>query len=164
MTPRPLTHRGFSLVESMLAIVVLSFIGVLAMEAAGTSARAQKSIAQRQLADRLADALLAEIMMKAYPAKETAVTPTTRRSYNVIANYAGFEESPPTLRSGGALSLSGGTSGMGSDWRRKVELTFADPANPAATVASDSGLYRITVTVSQGNTLLSRRVGLRARD
>lgn len=162
-TPRR-RHLGFSLMESMIAILVLSFVGVLAMEAAGTSARAQKSLAERQLADRLADGLLAEIMSRAFPERGTTVSATTRGSFRLVADYANFVESPPKLRSGGPLSFSGGAAGLGADWQRKVDLAFVNPSDPDNIDTAESGLYRITVTVSRGGVVLSRRVGLRARD
>jgi len=150
--------RGFSLVESMLAVLVLSLIAVLAMEAAGNSARVQKTLVDKQLADRLADSLLAEITSKSYPGATTpAALPTTRGSYTRIDQYAAFDESPPTFRSGENANLA-------ATWRRTVELSFIDPADPTRTVPTDSGLRRISITVLRDSTVLSQRVALRGRD
>jgi prepilin-type N-terminal cleavage/methylation domain-containing protein len=159
-----MNRRGFSLLESMLAVLVLSAIAVVAMRAAGTSARTQLSLAEVQLASRLADSLLAEIMTREYPKVIAVTTATTRGSFRKVSDFAGFDESPPKLRSGGVLTFSGGASGLGSNWRRTATLEFVDPANPTLVVGSDRGLLRITVTVSRGGVLLSRRVGYRAWD
>src|SRR5205807_1031154 len=62
---------------------------------------------------------------------------------------------PPQDCNGNAIS---GFTG----WTRSVAVAWADPANPAATLGSDSGLKRITVTVTSPTGRVTTLVALRS--
>jgi Tfp pilus assembly protein PilX len=161
--PHRPVRRGFTLVEAALSVLAVSLVTVVALEATATSARMQKSMADRRQAGQLADSLLGEVSARLYltPTDTTGLLGTLanvndRINMLGVETYSNFIESPPRSRDGTAIAST--------SWRRTCTVVFVDPAAPGTTCVTDKGLRRITVEVYRNNTLVASRVAFRAAD
>ena len=157
--------RAFTLIEAVLCTLIVGVILVAAIATVGASRRAQKSASDRAAANVLARDLLVEVSSKPY-ADPTATGPTSlgidagetpmmRSTFDDVDDYAGFQESPPTSPSGAGMP--------GYDkWSRAIAVEYASPASPDQPAFTDTGVKRITVTVSAGGTVLATRTALRS--
>ncbi|HWE97501.1 MAG TPA: type II secretion system protein [Tepidisphaeraceae bacterium] len=160
------TGRGFTLVEATIALLVVSVMMVAAMSVAGQSARSRTVQQEQVRGEALARQLLSEIMQMPY--QQAGVTTTvlgpetgeTRSTYNDVDDFNGWSESPPQYASGTAIP---GFTG----WKRaaKVEwLSVTGTTSPTvATSATETGLKRITVTVTAPSGKVTTLVGLRSQ-
>ena len=149
-------RRAFSLLDSMLAMLVLSGIAVAAMQAGGASAKAQLAASESQLAGRVAESLLAEVVSRRF-GTTTVSAGAARSAYTDILQYATLDEEP-TDRGGTKVA---GTSGR---WRQKVKLDYVLPADRSAVSATPTPLLRITVTVTRDGGTRALRIAYRAKD
>jgi len=162
MSPPHQHHRAFALVEAIIAVVIVSVMMVAALRTVGASRLGQAWSANQLRALRLAQDLMAEIADKAYsdPDETPLFGPEAsellpgRIAYDDIDDYNGLSESPPQDRTGTAIP---GLSG----WQRSVSVAWVTAGNAATTSLTDTGIKRITVTVSKGNVPLARLVRLR---
>ena len=154
---------AFTVVEAVCCVIIVAVMLVAAMNAIAASAKA-RSIQRRQaLSSALGKQLLGEIMQSRYqdPNQTTVLLgpelgETTRSQYNDVDDYNGWIESPPQDRNGKALP---GLAG----WTRSVAVAWVTPANPANTSALESGLKRITVTVTSPTGQVSQETALRSQ-
>ena len=155
--------NGFTLVEVVLAMVVISVMLTAALRVTGASVMAQTASADRLRAVGLAQDLMAEIVSKKYAdpvslgiwGPELTEVLAGRTAFNDVDDYSGYSESPPKDRSGSVIA---GCTG----WRRSVAVSWVILADPASTSVFDSGLKRITVTVSRNGKSLARLSALRS--
>lgn len=159
---RPRTSSGLSLIESVLAVVVVSVLVVASLNAAGAAARTRLKRSENSAAMALARELMGEIMHKAffdpkYPGS-TGLGPgtdETRATYDDVNDYHNLTESPPVDPWGNPIP---GYSG----WSRTVQISWVDPASLAEVQDVNTGLKRITVTVASPGGQITRLVGLRS--
>ena len=128
--PRPLNRKGFSLIESVVSVLLVGVLMVAAMQALGASKRRESDTFDRLRGRQLAGAMLNEILLQAYKEPETDDAPlfglepgesTGNRSlFDDVDDYVGWTSSPPNDRSGTALP---GFTG----WTRSVAVQWADP-------------------------------------
>jgi hypothetical protein len=78
-----------------------------------------------------------------------------RRAFDEIADYDGWEATPPQTRDGHDLPDFAG-------WSRAAHVTWADPAT-LANVGDDTGVRRVEVVVSRQGVELARLVRFRSR-
>ena len=78
-----------------------------------------------------------------------------RTNWDDVDDYYQWNASPPQDRNGNALPNTSG-------WKRTASVEWVDPSNPAATVGSDQGLKRITVTVQRNGQVLAKLVALKS--
>jgi hypothetical protein len=78
-----------------------------------------------------------------------------RSMFNDVDDYNNWSESPPQLKNGTKLTDYTG-------WTRTVAVVWADPTTPTKTSATDQGLKRVTVTVTDSAGRTTTLVGLRA--
>lgn len=157
-------RRAFTLIESVLATLVLSVLVVVALDAVGRVGVARQDLADRALAQGLAEALAAEIQARAYrdPDADNGKIGVDKNdggshgTFNDVDDYHGLDERPPTDDRGVALGSKA--------WRRwvKVEWVKADGAGGLTTSDADTGLKRITVVVEHAGREASRLVVLRS--
>jgi type II secretory pathway pseudopilin PulG len=156
---------GFSLVESVFAIVIVGTMFAAAMSTLGASKRTQLRLTKQNQAAWLADSLLAEIMEQAYiEPTESVVTfgkealetgQSNRSTYDDVDDYHNLKTSPPVLKDGSAID------GIGATWKRKITISWIDPTNVPNTAASDKGLKKIVVDVYENDVLVTSRYGYR---
>lgn len=175
MTPLRPTHwprpgrpprRGSTLVEAILSLLVVSLVAAAALEATGATARATRAVRERQTAERLAEAMLAEVTSRPYPKPNSSLLGTLLGSLVGIVNrtglvqidaYDNFTESPPRAPDGRVLTTEPG-------WSRSVRVFNVNHADPSQASVSDTGLKRIVVTVSRSGRVLATRTALKAAD
>jgi MSHA pilin protein MshD len=156
--------RGFTMVEATVSVVLVAVLLVVAMNTVGVSNANQYRSAQRATADALAEGLLEDVVQLPY--EDTAVLPLfgvelgettlSKVNYDDVDDFNGWTESPPQDRAGAAMSeLSG--------WTRTVKVEWVTVANPTTVSLLDTGLKRVTVTVSKGGVVLATRAGLKGR-
>jgi len=151
ITPSPpgRSANGFTLVEAVIASVIVGVMVVAALNTLGASARARRIQATRSQGPALAGELMAEILQAPYSdpdgsprfGPEGSERARPRSRYDDVDDYHNWSASPPQLKDRTVLKDLAG-------WRREVTVAYANPDNPAANVGSDQGLKRITVTVT----------------
>jgi MSHA pilin protein MshD len=141
------THpTGFTLVEAVLSMLLVATVLVAALEMVGASARARVVEKEQARSKELARQLLDEIMQNDYadPGPSPGFGPEsgeTRATFNDVDDFDNWRESLPQTKSGVPLPGYDG-------WSRKVKVSWADPAKPGTSSGSETGLKRITVTVT----------------
>jgi len=141
--------NGFTLVEAVIASVIVGVMLVAALNTLGASARARRIQATRSQGPALAGQLMAEILQMPYsdPDRSPRFGPEgseharPRSRYDDVDDYHNWSACPPQMKDRTVLTDLAG-------WRREVTVAYADPADPASGVGSDQGLKRITVTVT----------------
>jgi MSHA pilin protein MshD len=128
---------------------------VSVLQTLGSSAVADRVLAGQRIGPSLASQLMTEILASDYIdtgdtpvfGLETGETGSSRALFDDVDDYHGWSESPVEDKDGAAIS---GLSG----WTRAVTVQWVDPSNVATVAGAESGLKRITVTVtdSQGRT------------
>ena len=106
-------------------------------------------------------ALMCEILQQSYedpdetPAfgGEPSDTGSGRSGFDDVDDYHAWNSSPPQLRNGTAFAGDDG-------WTRSVTLEFADPSDLNQPSAGDSGVKRITVTVSRNYVVVATLVAV----
>ena len=154
--------RGFTLVETALATVMVGGLMVVAMNLVGASRLSQTRYADRELASVLAQDLLLEVLEQPYTDEEGAggiglsvgELLTLRLTLDDSDDYDGYTESPPTDPRGEAIP---GAERL----TRSVAVDFVLPGDPSKVTASDTGVKRVVVTVSVGEQELASVVGYR---
>jgi MSHA pilin protein MshD len=158
------SFRGFTLIESLISVLIVSGLLVASLGTFGAIARARQMQTDRTLAYGLADQLLGEIMQCYFkePGGGTTLGPEageTRATYDDVDDYNGLSNTPPQLRDGTALTEFAG-------WTRSVSVTCVRPDAPGTAInAGDSQvLKRIIVTVASPRGVSVTLSGLRSSD
>lgn len=114
-------RRGFTIVESTLAVLVVGGALVAAINVAAVAHRANGAATQRRQAERLAHLLMAEVLMSPASGADgtTALAGPRLNNFDHILDYDGFRESPPTSVQGAALAPAG--------WAWSVALATRGP-------------------------------------
>jgi len=161
---RPPRRAAFTLVEVVVAMLLVSVLLVAALSTVGASRAGQRHTLDQSLAANLAQNLLEEVSGQAYedPDGSSGFGPEpdepthTRATFDDVDDYAGWAASPPTLPDGVAIDGA-------HRFRREVSVNYADLTRPDQTVTSDSGAKRVTVTVSMEGRILARATAIRSR-
>jgi len=160
-------RSGLSLVEVVMSTLLVGIVLVGAMNLLGATVRGRTKAADMVRAQHLAQQLMTEILSRAYAEDGTengadkiyllliVVGQEARSEYDDVDDFHGWDETPLFTRSG---SLIPNTSG----WRRRVDVTWVDPADPEIVVDSDQGVKRITVTVQRSGQTVAQLACLRS--
>lgn len=156
--------RGFTMVEAVVSIVIVGAMLTAALSAVGASRGGQLSAANRSRGLMLAEDLMSEALALDYAGaaevtlgRTAAEAATGNRSlFNDVDDYTNWSETPPRDRSGAVID---GFTG----WTRGVAVAWVSTANPTLVQGSDTGLKRVTVTVSWNGKVMARLMGLRSR-
>jgi MSHA pilin protein MshD len=153
-------RKGLTLVEAMIAMVLVSVMLVAAMRAVGGAGLNQAKTAERVTAAALADGLMAEILSKSYadPNQTPGFGPesgeTTRSQYDDVDDYNGYAETS-------SPKDSAGVTVAGSTWARSVVVDRVVAATPSTVSSTETGVKRITIKVTNRGRTIVQRVGLR---
>ena len=157
--------RAFSMAEVLVSLLIVSGLVVVALNTVGDATVGRQKAADRGLGQLLAQDLISEILRQYYQepddtpifGREASESATSRAAYDDVDDYHGWDASPPQQRDGTEIPDAAG-------WRRCVAVEYADPDDLTATVVSDLGVKRITVTVKNNDivvaSLLAVRIGL----
>jgi prepilin-type N-terminal cleavage/methylation domain-containing protein len=153
--------RGFTLVESLICVVIVGVMLVAALRAVGASNSSQLRTANRAVGSMLAQALMDEIMLQAY---ENSTSPTfgpesgesARANFNDVDDYNNWNESPPK-------NLDATTMSNMTGWSRSVAVAWVSSSNPNQPSSTETGVKRMVVTVKRNNVTCGVRTALRTR-
>lgn len=160
--PRPTRARGFTLIESLMAVLIVSGVLVAALGTFGAIGRARQIQIERAQAFGLAEQVMAEVVQSQFqePSGATTLGPdageTTRALYDDVDDFNMWSASPPQARDGTALA---GYTG----WTVRVSVQNVTPTAPNTDNVADVGLKRIMVQVKTPSRVKHRLEALRAR-
>jgi len=153
--------RGFSLLEAVIAMVLVGLVLVAALHVLGGTTQSTCLTARSGTGLLLAEGLMAEILPCDYadPDQTPVFGPESgesgdRSAFDDVDDYDGWTGAPPAHAGGSAVP---GFSG----WSRTVTVEYADPDDLLATVATDEGIKRITVVASHGGKPMAELVAYR---
>lgn len=158
---RATAHPGFTMVESLVCIIIVGVMLTAALRAVGASNATQAKISDRAIGGTLAQSLMDEILQQAF---ENPTSPgfgpesgeNKRALFNDVDDYNNWTETPPRNLDGTAMSNVTG-------WSRSVVVEWANLSNLNQVATSDTGIKRITVTASKNGQIVATRVALRVR-
>lgn len=156
MTHRPRSSApGFSLVEAVIAVVIVGGLVMAALNTVGASQTRQFKNAASAMGNMLAQDLMAEILQLPYidpSSSSTALgvnagesqSASNRLGLDDVDDYHGFTETSIKRRDGSSMDLPDG-------WSRSVVVDYVDRNNLSTTVTTSQGVKRIRVTASFRN-------------
>ena len=163
----PPTRRltcGFSLIEVVISMVVVSILFVAAMGTVATAKQHQHSSNDARRGLLLAQGLMAEIMQQAYgddllPAglgPEALEMTGNRSRFDDVDDYHNWSASPPQRKDGNQIPNLAG-------WKRSVTVTWANPGQLDLAYSSESSIKLITVTVTHNDLPVAQLKALRTQ-
>jgi Tfp pilus assembly protein PilV len=159
------TMRGFSLVEAVMASLIVGVLAVAALQTVGAAVSSRRSNAAMRKGDLLARALLDEIMQTRYaepcdtPAwgRESGELSGSRVTWDDVDDYDGLVEPALTAKDGAAIPAVSG-------WQRTVTVKRLQASNLSIIAALvDTGLKQITVTARSPDGVTTTMVALRSQ-
>jgi len=169
ITPHPASpfkgrgrRRGFSMVEAVFCVVLVSGLVVVSLDTLGASKMAQKNLGDRAVGQLLASSLMSEILNLSYEdpndaplfGLELLENPLTRWLFDDVDDYSSWTASPPQNRDGTVIP---GLTG----WAQTVQVVHVDPADFSVQKITDSGVKRITVTITHNNVVVATLVAVK---
>jgi len=150
-------HRGFSMVEAVVAVGMVGS-GVLVMMTAASGAVARRENAQaRTVAAMLVGEVLEEI--RSLPYEDPTVTTTTLgpESGETLASRSDADDADDLNGwvETGLQARSGGAAAGYSAWSRTIVVERVLTTDYVTTAAAETGVKRATVTVTRGGKVLS---------
>lgn len=157
-------RRGMTIVEVLVAMVLLSMMLGGVLSAVELSARTQHSTADLAMARSLAADLLEEVCGQPYVdpadpdesglgADEVA---GDRSTFDDVDDYHGWMQKP--------AEFADGTPIPGADaWQRRVFVRLVDPSAPDVILGTESGGKLVIVRVSRGSVVYSEMRRLRTQ-
>lgn len=143
--------RGFSYVEVLLSVVIISVLLVSALKLSANLGRSQQAGTDQQQYGNLVIDLLEEIKQQAYKdpnavadslVRETGELIDDRSNYNDIDDYHGWSASPPENRWNTPFPQF-------AHLTRSVSVRFVSAADFTLTSAGDEGFKEVTITITR---------------
>ncbi|MCK4661090.1 MAG: PKD domain-containing protein [Phycisphaerae bacterium] len=155
---------GFTLVEAVISIVIVSVMLVAALNTVGAARTSKYKLAERSRALLLAQGLMAEILQQPYEdadvadnlGPETGEDGGTRANFDDVDDYADWIASPPQNRNGTTIPSA-------DDYEHVVEVRWIDPADLSSTSDTPTGVKRIKVVVKRGGREIVKLFAYRTR-
>ena len=146
---RRLPKTAFTLVEVVVAMLIVGAMLVAALNTVGASRMSQFKTSQRSRGQQLAADLMAEIIRKEYEDPdgtplfgcEVGDAGTGRTGFDDVDDYAGWQASPPRCEDGTVIP------GL-TRYKRSVAVEWVNPQDPNDVQAAATSAKRIIVTVS----------------
>ncbi len=156
-------RRGFSLVETAIATVLVGGLFVVAMNMVGASRITQSRYADREQALLLAEDLLNDIVALPYEDPDGGIafgieigeSLSLRLSFDDADDYHGTTESPPADSEGNAIPGA-------ERFTRSVVVQWVEVDDPETISPSETGVKRVTVTVNLAGRKMAELSGLRS--
>jgi prepilin-type N-terminal cleavage/methylation domain-containing protein len=156
--------KAFTLVESLIAVVIVALALTSALNMLASFARVRKVQAAQSRAPALAAELMSEILSAEYsdPAApdnwgvESDEVNGTRVLFDDVDDYDGWSASPPQEKNGAVVADAAG-------WAETVAVRRALVASPGTDSSVETGLRRITVTVEDDRGAVVTLVALRSQ-
>lgn len=156
-------RRGMTYLEVSISSLLVGLLFVGALRGLASASRAGLRSQHRVQAAQLARGLQAEICGLPYQdpneapvfgSEASESSGTIRADFDDVDDFHNWTETPPTTSTGVTIPHI-------TNWQRTVTVAYADPNNLPQTSATDEGVKRVTVRVSQVSPplLLSESVG-----
>jgi len=162
---RQATRRALTLLEVVVATLIVGIMIVVALNALGAVTRSSQSFGNRAIALGLAEDLMAEILQAAYNdpddeplfGREGSESASPRAQFDDVDDYLNWNRQPPQSRDGTPLADR-------NDWRRRVTVERVAANNPTQVGSSstETGVKRIHVFVEDRDEVLIELVAVRA--
>lgn len=144
-----LHQNGFTLVETVVSMLIIGTMLVAAMSTVGASKYTQYRTSRDNRGRLLAELLMAEILRQEYEEPDATVTfgpesgenGGTRMSFDDVDDYHNWSSNPPENQDGTTISAMDG-------WQRSVTVEWVDPMDVAQVQGTESSAKRITVTTT----------------
>lgn len=138
-----------SIVEAVFSTVLVAVIVVAALGTVGASVSAQSRLTDHGQGQMLALDLMAEIMEQAFSEPDEAsvfgpeATEQTgsRAAFDDVDDYHNWQDDPPTYKNGTPIP------GF-DEWQRSVNVQWVSPNNLTQISLTNTGVVRITITVT----------------
>lgn len=162
LTTRRHRSAGVSLLETVIALLILGGAFVAALNTIGGARASQAVVADQRLGLVLAQDMLAEVLSHPYAEPGTSVlgidlneVASDRSTFDDIDDYHGWSASPPEAVDGQAIA--------GADrYTRSVEVVRVQLSNPLSPSLSDQGMKRVVVTVRNGEKQVAQLTAYRS--
>lgn len=158
-------RRGLHMIEVAVSMIIVSVILLTAMNMIGAAGQSTRSMTDRGTGHLLAEQLMAEILAQAYedPDEPTAELGTEgfedvtkdRSYYDDVDDYDRWNAMPPESRDG--VTIPGYTV-----WGRQVRVYWVEPTDTTLIAAGNTGIKRISVTVTRSGVKVAKLSALRA--
>jgi len=150
------------MVEAVFSVVLVGGLVVVSLDTLGASKMAQRNLGDHTRGSLLASALMSEILNQSYQdpnetpiaGLELSENSLLRTTYDDVDDYINWTASPPQNRDGTTIP---GLTG----WQESVKIEVVDPANLNTKRTLDSGVKRITVTITHNNVVAATLVGVK---
>ena len=157
-------RRGLTLVEAVLSVAVASVLILMSLSSMGSIAKGRRVANLGYQGTMLAEQLMTEICQNAYkdpgggttfgPESGETTTPATRNLFEDVDDYNNWTETPPKTKDGTTIPNFTG-------WTRTVAVAYINPSTMAVS-GTDTGVKRVTVTVTDSRGAVTTLVGLRS--
>lgn len=150
-------HRGMTLVEAVVGMLVISIAVGAALQATATARRESIAADERLVARALLEGTRSQLAALRYRDPTTAGSTLGAEAGESATSPSGWDD----------VDDANGWSGLPSilsvpgDWSVSVSVAFVDPDTPASDAASDKGLKRITMTAKRGVRIIAKQEFLR---
>ena len=158
-------RRGITLMETSIGTLLVGGVLAATLQLIGPTVRSTALAGDRAIAAAIADLYLDEILAKPYAdpdadpgtiGLDAGETAGDRETYDDIDDYHALA-GPPLGPDGESMGA------VGAGWQVQVQVVTVTPTSPATAAVGDTGLKRITVTVTRHGVVLARRIGIRTR-
>src|SRR5262245_25665686 len=161
----PKSSRGLTLIEVIASTLIVGLMAVATLNGLASATKSANSIGNRAVAAGLADELMSEIVMQSYSdpdgaavfGRETGESASPRSQFDDVDDYNGWNASPPQYRDGTVIPDR-------TNWRQRVTVTRATPANPTVSSATEQGAKQIRVTIEFQNVTIADQITIRHDD
>ncbi len=144
--------RGTTIVECVVSLLVVAFMLVAGLGAAGSSRKTIAIADRRATAWWMADDMMTAVLAKRY--REGSGSATLGVDGGERANFkADFDD---------VDDFNGWGEQIGTQWAVAVGVVWSNPQAPSNHADRESGLKRVTVTVRWRGGELARLVGMKA--
>jgi len=158
-------RAGFTLAESVVALLIVSIMLAAALNMVGSAARGRQVHVAQSRGPALAGHLMSEVLHARYAepdggsgwGPDVGESGASRRDFDDVDDYHNWTASPPEMKNGTVVDGYDG-------WTRRVRVSYADPADPNGDSMVDSGIKRILVTVVSDKGEETSLVALRSED
>ena len=146
-----------------MSIMIVGGLLVVAMNTAGAAVSGRKKIGDRGKGMLLAEGLMDEILRQAYEepddpptfGRESSESGGNRADYDDVDDYDTWKASPPEAKAG--TSMGGYVA-----WERSVAVDWVNSTNLTGVSGTDTGVKRITVTVTRDGRVVAELVAIRS--
>lgn len=146
--------------ETLVAAAILAGLVVASLQLFGNLGRSQQNTLNQNVADTLAIDLMREIKVLAYAdpelgngtGLEAGETGPDRLKYDDVDDYNGWSACPPQQKDGRICV-------QGVNLTQKVAVNYVAAAdfNQVVSCAQDEGFKKITITICQGNQVVTQQ-------